>query len=140
MVALKKKETENSSAWEQKLPPCNFQASYAREFADWIAIKRDARNQVMEVTCNWYCCFLIKKQADASSKFVLGYKDPFKRETFKIYERSVSHRNCKQLYKTEKNPEDTPLAKCMLKMDMEVMENLKKLFITAHFIAYWNKP
>ena len=25
-------------------------------------------------------------------------------------------------------------------MDMEEMENLKKLFITAHFIAYWNKP
>ena len=42
----------------------------------------------MEVTCNWSCCF--KKQADASSKFVLGYNDPFKRETFKIYKRSVS--------------------------------------------------
>ena len=32
--------------------PGNFQASYAREFADWIAIKRNANNQVMEVTCN----------------------------------------------------------------------------------------
>ena len=42
--------------------------------------------------------------------------------------------------KAQKNPENTPLAKCMSKMDMEEMENLKKLFITAHFIAYWNKP
>ena len=39
--------------------------------------------------------------------------------------------------KAQKNPENTPLAKCMLKMDMEEMKNLKKLFITAHFIAYW---
>ena len=54
---IEEKKTENCSAWEQKLPPCNFQASYAREFTDWIAIKRDASNQVMEVTCNWYCCF-----------------------------------------------------------------------------------
>ena len=92
----------------------------------------------MEVTCNWWFCF--RKQADASSKFVLGYKDPFKRETFKIHERSVSHRNCEESYKAQKNPENIPLAKCMLKMDMEEMENLKKLFITAHFIAYWNKP
>ena len=92
----------------------------------------------MEVTCN--CCYCLKKQADASSKFVLGYKDPFKRETFKIHKRSVSHRNCEQLYKAQKNPEDTPPAKCMLKMDMEEIENLKKLFFTAHFIAYWNKP
>ena len=66
-------------------------------------------------------------------------EDLFKRETFKIHERSVSHRNCEQLYKTQKNPEETPLAKCMLKMDMEEMENLKKLFITPHIIAYWNK-
>ena len=36
--------------------------------------------------------------------------------------------------------QNTPLAKCMLKMHMEEMENFKKLFITAHFIAYWNKP
>ena len=92
----------------------------------------------MEVTCNWCCCF--KKQADASSKLVLGYKDPFKRESFKIHERSVSYRNCEQLYKAQKNTESTPLAKCMLKMDMKEMENLKKLFITAHFIAYWKKP
>ena len=28
----------------------------------------------------------------------------------------------------------------MLKIDMEEMENLKKLCITPHFIAYWNKP
>ena len=92
----------------------------------------------MEVTCNWCCCF--KKQADASSKFILGYKDPFKRETFKIYEKNVSHRNCEQLYKAQKNSENTLLAKSMLKMDVEEMENLKKLFITAHFIAYWNVP
>ena len=25
-------------------------------------------------------------------------------------------------------------------MDMEEMENLKKLFISEHFIAYWNTP
>ena len=118
--------------------PGNFQASYAREFTDWITIKREVNNQLLEVTCNWCCCF--KKQADASSKFVLGYKDRFKRETFKIHEKSVSHRNCEQLYKAQKNPENTPLAKCMLKMDMKEMENLKKLFITTHFIAYWNKP
>ena len=87
----------------------NFQASYARKFAHWIAIKRDANNQVMEVTCNWCCCF--KKQADASSKFVLSYIDPFRRETSKIHKRSVPHRNCEQLYKAQKNPENTPLAK-----------------------------
>ena len=91
----------------------------------------------MEVTCNWCCYF--KKQVDASSKFVLGYKDPFKRETFKIHEKNVSHKNCEQLYKAEKNPENTPLAKCMLNMNMEEIENLKKLFITTRFIAYWNK-
>ena len=88
----------------------------------------------MEVTCNWCCCF--KKQADVSSKFVFCYKDPFKRETFKIHERNVSHRDCEQLYKAPKNSEDTPLAKFILKVNMEEMENLKKFFITAHFIAY----
>ena len=62
----------------------------------------------MEVTCNWCCC--LKKQVDPSSKFVLGYKDPFKRETFKIRERSGAHRNCEQLYKAQKNPKNTPLA------------------------------
>ena len=86
----------------------------------------------MEVTCNWCCYF--KKQADPSSKFVLGYKDLFKKETFKtnnptiiktiktfnIHEKSVSNRNCEQSYKAQKNPENTPLAKYMLKMDMEV--------------------
>ena len=90
----------------------------------------------MEVTCNWCCCF--KKQADTSSKFVLSYKYPFKRETFKIHERR--DKNCEQLYKAQNNPENIPLAKCMLKMDMEEMKNLKKLFITAHLIKYWNKP
>ena len=125
----------------------NFQASYARKFADWIVIKRNANNQVMEVTCIWCCCF--KKQADPSSKFALGYKDPFKRETFKtnnpklfktiktfhIHERSVFHRNCEQSYKAQKNPENTPLAKCMLKMDMEewkISRNFSLLHISLH--------
>ena len=138
MVATEeRKKRKTAQRGSKNYRPGNFQTLYAREFADWIAIKRDANNQVMKVTCNWCCCF--KKQADASSKFALGYKDPFKRETFKIHERSVPHRKCEQLYKAQKNIENTPLAKCMLKMDIEDMENLKKLFITAHFIAYWNK-
>ena len=126
MVATEeRKKRKTAQRGSKNYCPVNFQASYAREFADWIAIKRDVNNQVMEMTCNRCCCF--KKQADASSKFVLGYKDPFKRETLKILERSVSHRNCEQLYNAQKNPENAPLAKCMLKMDMEEMENLKKL-------------
>ena len=109
MVAIeerkKRKTTQDGS---KNYCPGNFQASYARKFADWIVIKRDANNQVMEVTCNCCCCF--KKQADALSKFFFGYKDPFKKETFKIHERSVSYRNCEQLYKAQKDSEDTPLA------------------------------
>ena len=97
MVAIEeRKKRKTAQHGSKNYRPGNFQASYAREFADWIAIKRHANNQVMKVTCNWCCCF--KKQADSSSKFVLGYKDPFKKETFKIYKRSVSHRNCEQLY------------------------------------------
>ena len=96
-LPLKKGKNRTAQHGNKNYRPGNFQASYGRKFADWIAIKRDANNQVMEVTCNWFCCF--KKQADALSKFILGYKDPFKRETFKIHERSVSHRNCEQLCK-----------------------------------------
>ena len=115
MVAIEeRKKRKTAQRGSKNDHPGNFQASYAREFADWIVIKRDANNQVMEVTCNLCCCF--KKQADPSSKFVLGYEDPFKRETFKtnnitiiktiktfnIHERSVSHRKCEQSYKAQK--------------------------------------
>ena len=94
MVAIEERKKRKIAPHGSKnYCPGNFQAVYAREFADWVAIKRDANNQVMEMTCNW--CFCFKKQADTSSKFVLGYKDPFKRKTFKIHEKSVSHRNCK---------------------------------------------
>ena len=139
IVTNEEKEKQNTTQHGGKhYRPGYFQASYAREFSDWIAIKRDDNNLVVEVTCNWCCSF--KTQADTSSKFILGYKDSFKRESFKIHERSASHRKCEQLYKAKKNPEATPMARCMFKMNIEEKENLKKLFITAHFIAYWNKP
>ena len=78
MVAIEeKKNRKTAQRGSKNYHPGNLQALYATKFADWIAIKRDANNQVMEVTCNWCCCF--KKQADALSKFVLSYKDPFKK-------------------------------------------------------------
>ena len=83
MVAIEEtKKCKTAQHGSKNYCPGNFQALYAREFADWIAIKRHANNQVMEVTCNWCCCF--KKQANASSKFVVGYKDPFKRLTLRF--------------------------------------------------------
>ena len=65
MVAIEERKKRKTAQLRSKnYRPGNFQASYAREFTDWIAIKRDVNNQIMEVTCNWCCCF--KKQADAS--------------------------------------------------------------------------
>ena len=58
MVAIEeRKKRKTAQDGNKNYHPGNFQASYAREFADWIVIKRDANNQVMEVTCNWCCYF-----------------------------------------------------------------------------------
>ena len=49
MVAIKeRKKRKTAQRGSKNYRPGNFQASYARKFADWIVIKRDANNQVME--------------------------------------------------------------------------------------------
>ena len=58
MVAIEeRKKSKTAQHGSNNYRPGNFQALYAREFAGWIAIKRDANNPIMEVTCNWCCCF-----------------------------------------------------------------------------------
>ena len=52
VVTEERKKRKTAQRGSKNYRPGNFQASYARMFADWIAIKRDANNQVMEVTCN----------------------------------------------------------------------------------------
>lgn len=53
--------------------------------------------------------------ADSSSKVVTGYSGPFKLETFKKHEKSYTHIKCEEANTTKKNPESSPLAKCVKK-------------------------
>lgn len=77
---------------------------------------------------------------DQSSKFVCGFKAPFKLETFKKHCSSQQHLKCVAALKAETDPSNTALAKCVRKIDEKMFNHLKIVFNAAYYLAKNNRP
>ena len=107
-----------------------FLESWKMEY-QWILLKDDIM----------YCstCLEFPNLADQYSSFIVGCNN-FRKDTLKSHDTNRRHIRCREAQEARENPPNAPMDKYLRAMPDSVRENMVKLFRSAYYIAYQNKP
>ncbi len=120
--ATGKKDYENKKRKRQFIP------SWSKEFT-WLDF-----NEVQNVmVC--HLCVEFPTYADKESPFYKGTTSTFRKSSIKTHAKSKAHASCVLAKKAKENPQNTPMATAVAKLNKENFEILKTLFRTAYYVA-----
>lgn len=125
-ITPKRKNDDDADKTSKKRP---FNTHWLEQFS-WLFFSEDT------VTCK--VCSRFPQSADA--KWKDGIKAPFKRETFVWHEKSNKHKENVDKVKAKDNPEETPLAVCVRRMDAAMFQHMTHVFNVAYYVAKHEKP
>ncbi|XP_039459533.1 zinc finger protein 862-like [Oreochromis aureus] len=77
--------------------------------------------------------------SESTSAFVTGTSN-FRKDPIRTHEKSLHHKKCIGAQSAASVPEQTPIAKTILKINQAQQEVLKKLFRTAYYVAKSELP
>ncbi len=133
----KEKETITKRKSSEKL---DYEAKRKRSFLvswtkEFLWLEHDKLNNIM------FCrvCREFPSISDSTSSFVTGTSN-FRKDPIRTHEKSLHHKKCIGVQSAASFPEQTPIAKNILKINQAQQEVLKKLFRTAYYVAKSELP